>query len=274
VTALLAAGADADAVSHYRYTPVHLAAMRPESGALAALLAAAPRLDVTDHQGHTPLALAVYCDRHENAAALLAAGADPNAPDELFGRLLSYSANNENVELVSLLLAAGAHPDVKDMWGYTPLARALQTSDFGTAELLLAHGADVGAASQKTALEVVAELSAGWDAPTRSRVARLLRNSLDTQRAAGDSIYDFVRWVGGRCAGGVVQQPGAPVVTRGEGDAHGAVFKTFPVVKLLNDAEPEVMHEITDFERDNNGLVRRDSAQGAPVEVVEVGVSD
>ena len=72
----------------------------------------------------------------------------------------------------------------------------------------------------------------------------------------------------------VVEQPGAPVVTRGEGDAHGAVFKTFPVVKLLNDAEPEVMHEITDFERDNNRLVRRDSAQGAPVEVVEVGVSD
>ncbi len=72
----------------------------------------------------------------------------------------------------------------------------------------------------------------------------------------------------------IVKHSGTPMMARRQRDAHGAVFKALPVVQFLHNAKTEIMHEVADLEWNNDRLVRRDSAQGPAVKVVEVRVGD
>ena len=60
-------------------TPLHLAAMNPDTSALKALIAAKADPNVRDNEGATPLHMAAYASRAEHVRLLLEAGADPLA---------------------------------------------------------------------------------------------------------------------------------------------------------------------------------------------------
>lgn len=58
-------------------TPLHLAAMNPDTSAMRVLLAAGADPNARDGEGSTPLHMAAYASRAGHASQLLAAGADP-----------------------------------------------------------------------------------------------------------------------------------------------------------------------------------------------------
>ena len=60
-------------------TPLHLAAMNPDTSAMKALLAAGADPNARDNDGATPLHMAAYGSRTLNTQILLEAGADPLA---------------------------------------------------------------------------------------------------------------------------------------------------------------------------------------------------
>ena len=60
-------------------TPLHLAAMNPDTSALKALIAAKADPNARDNEGATPLHMAAYASRAEHVRLLLEAGADPQA---------------------------------------------------------------------------------------------------------------------------------------------------------------------------------------------------
>src|SRR5574343_188253 len=60
-------------------TPLHLAAMNPDTSAMKALIAAKADPNARDNEGATPLHMAAYASRPEHVRLLLEAGADPLA---------------------------------------------------------------------------------------------------------------------------------------------------------------------------------------------------
>ncbi|HLO61593.1 MAG TPA: ankyrin repeat domain-containing protein [Azonexus sp.] len=60
-------------------TPLHLAAMNPDTSALKALIAAKADPNARDNEGATPLHMAAYASRPVHVQLLLEAGADPLA---------------------------------------------------------------------------------------------------------------------------------------------------------------------------------------------------
>ena len=45
-----------------------------------------------------------------------------------------------------------------------------------------------------------------------------------------------------------------------------------PVIELVHDVEPEIVHQISHADRDDDRLIGRDAPQRAPVEMIEVRV--
>src|SRR5574343_1552007 len=60
-------------------TPLHLAAMNPDTSAMKALIAAKADPNARDNEGATPLHMAAYGSRPKHVQMLLEAGADPLA---------------------------------------------------------------------------------------------------------------------------------------------------------------------------------------------------
>jgi len=78
VTRLLKADpAVRDVRSDLGSSPLHLAAMNPDTSAMKALLAAGANPNARDVDGATPLHMAAYASRPVHARILLEAGADP-----------------------------------------------------------------------------------------------------------------------------------------------------------------------------------------------------
>ncbi|MCB1886286.1 MAG: ankyrin repeat domain-containing protein [Rhodocyclaceae bacterium] len=63
-------------------TPLHLAAMNPDTSALKALVRAGADPNARNGDGSTPLHMAAYASRPEHAQLLLEAGADPLAKND------------------------------------------------------------------------------------------------------------------------------------------------------------------------------------------------
>ena len=68
-----------DARTELGSTPLHLAAMNPDTSALKALIAAKADPNARDNEGATPLHMAAYASRPVHLQLLLEAGADPLA---------------------------------------------------------------------------------------------------------------------------------------------------------------------------------------------------
>ena len=89
-----------------------------------ALLAAGANHDAMDNWGERPLHKAAQRGRGAVVAALLATGANPNAMDKNMRGPLIEAASEGHVECVRLLLEAGAHESTKTTYESTPLSVA------------------------------------------------------------------------------------------------------------------------------------------------------
>lgn len=174
VRALLAAGANADAVRGDGYRPVHCALMPnwffqvelgPRREITELLLARGARYTVfiaallgddgfvrdavgrdrslanfEDTCHHRVLSAAVRRGDHAMTRLLLEHGADPNLPEEGAPRGLSLwiAVNDRHREIVRLLLAHGADPNADVESSGTPMSRAARDPELS--ELLRAHG--------------------------------------------------------------------------------------------------------------------------------------
>jgi len=184
VRALLAAGADVDAVRGDGYRPIHCALMpnwffqvrlgeREEivnlllsHGARYSVFIAALRGDdqfvrdalardsslanFEDTCHHRVLSAAVRRGDVAMTRLLLEHGADPNLPEEGAPRGLSLwiAVNDRQHEIVRLLLAAGADPNGKVDSSGTPMTQA-EAKDAALADLLRAHGGQKAGASER-----------------------------------------------------------------------------------------------------------------------------
>jgi len=87
--------------------------------------------------GMTPLHMAALNNEHGAVQLLLAKGADPNAQDDLGATPLHYAAKHGALDVVLLLLGSGANPLIKDARkGATALEWAVNEGNEGIAQVL------------------------------------------------------------------------------------------------------------------------------------------
>ncbi len=162
------------------WTALMYAARDGATQAAQALVAAGAEINAVDPDGTTPLVRAIWNAHYDTAKALLAAGADPNLADTS-GMGALYAAVDMSslgevygtpprkvkdattpLELVTLLLAKGARVDARLTAaapqrnhtpgepllgaGTTPLMRAARHGDFAVMKVLVAAGADASLA--------------------------------------------------------------------------------------------------------------------------------
>jgi len=114
------------------------------------LLAAGADVKAADRYGVTPLYLACTLGNVPMIERLLKAGADPNASDQSGETLIMTATHNGDTRAVEVLLANGAQVNVKQKdSGTTPLMLAIRENQSAIVKLLLAHDAEVGAATIK-----------------------------------------------------------------------------------------------------------------------------
>lgn len=91
-------------------TPLHLAAMNPDTGALKALIAAGADVMARDNDGATPLHMAAYASRPVHTQLLLEAGADPQAKTDNgrdAGSMARKVKSDETAGVISLWILKG-----------------------------------------------------------------------------------------------------------------------------------------------------------------------
>ena len=125
-----------------------------EVSRVRALLAAGADVNAVQVDGMTALHWAAYSDDAETAALLVGAGANVNAENHYGVTALSLAATNRNALLVAVLLDAGADATASLEGGETVLLTAARAGSLDVVEALLAKGADPNARErrQQTAL--------------------------------------------------------------------------------------------------------------------------
>ncbi|KAJ1629894.1 ankyrin repeat-containing domain protein [Pavlovales sp. CCMP2436] len=174
---LMAADLDLNAGDYDSRRPIHLAACMGNIVAIQMLSAARADVNVKDRYGHTALHEALVHKQADAATLLISVGAEclylliadrlcyvasladgADEPKHLCGfekRFVStpnydgrtgihLAAAEGRVESVQLLLENGALVNARDKRGSTPLLDAFNGRHKAAAELLLAHGADMG----------------------------------------------------------------------------------------------------------------------------------
>ena len=94
-------------------TPLHLAAMNPDTSAMKALLAAKADPNARDNEGATPLHMAAYASRTTHTQLLLEAGADPLAKTDNgrdAGSMARKVKADETAGIISLWILKGCKP--------------------------------------------------------------------------------------------------------------------------------------------------------------------
>ena len=147
VTTCLEAGADPNAWTKWKLTPLHYAAASNENPAvIQTLLKAGADPKARDEDKNTPLYDAARYNRNPGIIeALLKGGADASA-DLKWTPLHEAVVINENPGVIEALLRGGADPRARDNWKYTPLHWAARHNpNPAVIEVLLKAGADVKA---------------------------------------------------------------------------------------------------------------------------------
>lgn len=119
-------------------------------------------------QSESPLWDAVTNGDIQRAKALIAAGADVNYKNRYGASVLHQAVSRGHAELVELLLAKGANVNAKARFDVMPLHLAGKD---GIAEILLAHGAEVDAQTDKG--ETALHWAAGGGIGTKGEEAML-----------------------------------------------------------------------------------------------------
>jgi len=118
--------------------------------------------------GATALLWAAHWNDLEMADLLLRAGAKVNQSDDYGVTPLARACENKSDAMIQKLLDASADPNAGQQSGMTPLMIAAHTGSVGIAKALVAHGANVNAATKETnATPLMWSLAAGHDDVTR-----------------------------------------------------------------------------------------------------------
>src|ERR1700760_4586750 len=68
------------------------------------------------------------------------------------------------------------------------------------------------------------------------------------------------------------QETRAPMIAGSQCDLDRTEVDFLPVIQLMHDVEAEIMHQISDSDRDDDGLIGGNLAQRSPIEMVEMRV--
>jgi ankyrin repeat protein len=152
INVLLDSGADAATATADGTTPLHHAAHRDDVAVARSLLAAGATADAANVYGVTPLTLACVNRSAGMVDVLLAAGAAPDAAMWTGETPLMTCARTGAMPAVRALLEAGADPNARETTkGQTALMWAAAGGHADIAELLVGHGAEIGAATSASA---------------------------------------------------------------------------------------------------------------------------
>jgi len=183
---LLESGADTETRSCWDETALYMASSRRCAYIVRQLISYGADLnaecDGHDEYGNdvkwTPLHAAILTGTPPIARTLLEHGADPNAPDNLGNtalHLASHQGWGEEVTFVELLLEYGANVDVRDKKGWTPLHEAAYHLNLEVVVVLLNHGADPRAQTNKGETPIqLANAPFRWASEDQAQVIRLL----------------------------------------------------------------------------------------------------
>jgi ankyrin repeat protein len=156
VKTLLRFHADPNVFSSRGQSPLHFTGQNEFSscGAIMdALLLAGAEANAVDHWKRTAL---IYAACNQNAVApiklLVDHGADLDAQDLHERTPLSYAARMSRRETLLYLLDSGADPSVPDNWGVTPLMEAIQQNNHDVQRILLRYPISLQTRSKKTSV--------------------------------------------------------------------------------------------------------------------------
>lgn len=143
-------------------TALHVAIEKENVSMLKELLKYNPPIDKPDKDGLSPLMCAASKNNKEIIKILLDNGADVNYQNEnnYDYNALCIAANEGSNDVIELLVKSGCKIDMSTKDGFSPLAIALLSQMFSTAEILLKNGANIDfqdEATGKTALHFCAE---------------------------------------------------------------------------------------------------------------------
>ena len=203
---LLDRGADLEAASQLRRTPLIIAAASSQApGVVRLLVSRGANIDAVDAAGITPLIAAAASDNREAAELLLARGADPRAKADIpqSATSLMGAAINGNDALVRSLLAK--HVDVSvtsapigaqvkngpvRFGSVTALHLAITGGNPAVVSPLLKAGAPVNAADTRGMTPLI--FAVATDRPNPDIVRLLLANGADPSvRAEGESALEW-----------------------------------------------------------------------------------
>ena len=147
VRALIAKGADVNAVEPDGTTALHWASYRDDVESADAMLKAGAKVNSANDLGATPLWIASLNGSAAMVRRLLQAGANPNAALLLGETPVMVASRSGSTEVVEQLLAKGANVNARAARGQTALMWAVAQNHPGVVKVLLAGGADVHAKS-------------------------------------------------------------------------------------------------------------------------------
>ena len=148
IAALIAGGADVDAVDGNGRTPAHVAGFASADGALRALAEAGADMNLLDHQLYDVVTIAAVADDPEMVSLAIALGNRVDLVTSVYdGTALIAAAHLGHAEVVRRLIAGGAPLDHVNNLGWTALIEAVVLGDGGpdhqaTLRALLEAGAD------------------------------------------------------------------------------------------------------------------------------------
>lgn len=142
---LISKGADIDAETIEKATPLIFAVSNNHLAAVKALLTHDPNFNQITSSFETPLLIAVKNQNIEIAEALLRAGADIDISDNHGAAALHYAALYGYFYVTDLLLYYEASVDKKSLDGTTPLMAAILAGYADVADLLIQNGSNMEA---------------------------------------------------------------------------------------------------------------------------------